>query len=216
MRIICLWKLKAISPRAMITHLSTDTYIHMLNNNSSWKMHYFTFFPFKSPRDHICRKIGQGQPKVIIWTSLVVFSHLILFQISCSQPSGTGEKDLISLIPYRDVAASWSCDLDWYFKLLFPRGIDVPHKIWLQSVQGFLRRWLKWWADNGPLVYYKLTLWACGSGELNKMLRIGAGSPKMRMYHIDMTYVTNINSDQPSHRSVWSVSKLVSNIMHGP
>ena len=54
----------------MIAYVSTDTYIHILNYNSSWKMHYFAFFPLKSQRDQICRKIGQGQPKVIfeqIW-----------------------------------------------------------------------------------------------------------------------------------------------------
>ena len=26
------------------------------------------------------------------------------------------------------------------------------------------------WTDNGPLVYYKLTLWAFGSGELKKLI----------------------------------------------
>ena len=69
---------KKRSPRATIAHLSTYTYIPILNSNSSWKMDYFTFFPFKSSRDHICREIGQGQPKVIIWTNLKVFNNLIL------------------------------------------------------------------------------------------------------------------------------------------
>ena len=34
-----------------------------------------------------------------------------------------------------------------------------------ESVDDDGRRWQQWMAD-GPLVYYKLTLWAFGSGEL--------------------------------------------------
>ena len=99
---------KTTWPSVSRTYLSTDTYIHILNYNSSWKMHYFTIFPFKSPRDQICPKIGQDQPKVIILTNLVVFSHLILqAKFHGNQPSGTGKKDLdlFRLIPYMDRAA---------------------------------------------------------------------------------------------------------------
>ena len=41
------------------------------------------FCPFKSLRDQIwlCRKIGHGQPRVIIWIDLVVFSNLT-YQVS--------------------------------------------------------------------------------------------------------------------------------------
>ena len=44
----------------------------------------------------------------------------------------------------------------------FPHPSDATHKIW--------SRLLKFESvdddDDGPLVYYKLTLWAFGSGEL--------------------------------------------------
>ena len=40
----------------------------------------FYLFPYKSIRDQIwpCRKIGQGQPRVIIWKNLVVLEHPML------------------------------------------------------------------------------------------------------------------------------------------
>ena len=60
----------------------------------------------------------------------------------------------------------------------FPHPNDATHKIWSRLVN-WLQRYssLKVWTtddddddrrrtDDGPLVYYKLTLWAFGSGEL--------------------------------------------------
>ena len=52
----------------------------------------------------------------------------------------------------------------------FPHPSDATHKIW-SRLANWLQRYssLKvWTTDNGPLVYYKLTLWAFGSGELTK------------------------------------------------
>ena len=41
----------------------------MIDYNSFWNNHCFTFFPYKSIRDQIwhSRKLGQGKPRVIIW-----------------------------------------------------------------------------------------------------------------------------------------------------
>ena len=56
----------------------------------------------------------------------------------------------------------------------FPYPSDATHKIW-SRLANWLQRYstLKVWTtdDDGPLVYYKLTLWAPSSGELktNKM-----------------------------------------------
>ena len=49
----------------------------IIDDKSFWKVHCFTFFPYKSIRDQIwpCRKIGQGQPRVIIWANLVVLKQ---------------------------------------------------------------------------------------------------------------------------------------------
>ena len=53
----------------------------------------------------------------------------------------------------------------------FPYPSDATHKIW-SRLANWLQRYssLKVWTttddDDGPLVYYKLTLWAFGSGEL--------------------------------------------------
>ena len=63
------------------THLACSVYgnltcfVHTVNNLCT-----SAFFPYKSIRDQIwpCRKIGQGQPRVIIWTNLVVLEHPML------------------------------------------------------------------------------------------------------------------------------------------
>ena len=63
----------------------------------------------------------------------------------------------------------------------FPHPSDATHKIWSR-----LANWLQWYSslkvwtttddrqrtDYGQLVYYKLTLWAFGSGELIKGQRL--------------------------------------------
>ena len=65
------------------------------DNNSFWKIYCFTFFPYKSIRDQIwpCRKLGQDQPRVIIWANLVVLKHLMMHtQIQGHWPFGSGEE----------------------------------------------------------------------------------------------------------------------------
>ena len=49
----------------------------IIDYNSFWKIHCFICFPYKSIRNQIwlCRKIGQGQFRVIIWANLVVLEH---------------------------------------------------------------------------------------------------------------------------------------------
>ena len=54
------------------------------------------------------------------------------------------------------------------FCSLSPHPSDATHKIW-SRLANWLQRYssLKvWTTDDGPLVYYKLPLWAFGSGEL--------------------------------------------------
>ena len=68
----------------------------------------FYFFPSNSIRDQIwpCRKIGQGQPRVIIWTNLVVFEHRMLHTMFQGHlPFGSGEEDILRFLPYMGMAA---------------------------------------------------------------------------------------------------------------
>ena len=67
---------------------------HIIDYNSFWQIHCFTFFPYKGKRDKIwpCCKIGQGQSKVIIWTYLVVLQYPRLhINFQGHQPFGSRE-----------------------------------------------------------------------------------------------------------------------------
>ena len=72
------------------------------------------FSPYKSIRDQIwpCRKICQGQPRVLIWTNLVVLEHPTL-HTKCQghRPFGSGE-DFLRLYHLWAWRPSWSSDLD--------------------------------------------------------------------------------------------------------
>ena len=52
----------------------------VIDYNSFWKIDCATFSPYKSIRGQIwpCRKIGQGQPRFIIWPNLVVLEYTML------------------------------------------------------------------------------------------------------------------------------------------
>ena len=60
--------------------LTASTNFDIIDYNSFWNIHYFTFFPYKSIRNQIwsCRKTGQGQFRVIIWANLVALEHPML------------------------------------------------------------------------------------------------------------------------------------------
>ena len=71
-------------------------------------MHYFIFFPYKSTRDQIwpCRKICQGQPRVVIWANLVVLEHSIMrTKFQGHRPFGSREEDFLRFLPYMSMAA---------------------------------------------------------------------------------------------------------------
>ena len=73
-------------------------YFLFIDENSFWKIHCFSFFPYKSIRDQIwpCHKIGQDQPRVIIWINLVVLEHPMLHnKFQGHQPLGSGEEDFL-------------------------------------------------------------------------------------------------------------------------
>ena len=71
-------------------------------------MHCFTYFPYKNIRDQIwpCCKISQGQPRVIIWTNLVVLEHPILHtKFQGHRPFCSGEEDFLRFLPHMGMAA---------------------------------------------------------------------------------------------------------------
>ena len=80
----------------------------IIDDNSFWKIHCFTFFPYKSIRDQIWpgHKIGQGQPRVIIWANLVVLKHPMMHtKIQGHWPFGSGEEDFFRFLPNMALAA---------------------------------------------------------------------------------------------------------------
>ena len=102
------------------THLVNCIYqLLIIDYNSFWKIHCFTFFPYKSIRDQIwpCRKIGQGQPRIIIWTNLAVLELPKLYtKFKDHQPFGSREEDL-RFLPYIRSPIPWrhhmKFDFDW-------------------------------------------------------------------------------------------------------
>ena len=87
---------------------------------------------------------------------------------------------------------------------LFPHPSDATHKIWSRLADSPQRySSLKVWTttdgrrrrrtDDGPLVYYKLTLWAFGSGELKTCLEYES---KPIIYFWFLRIVSLISKDQ--------------------
>ena len=52
----------------------------------------------------------------------------------------------------------------------FPHPSDATHKIWSRLATEIFK--FESVEDDGPLVYYKLTLWAFGSGELKRTVMV--------------------------------------------
>ena len=80
--------------RNFLSLRSSVASLKSIDDNSFWKIHCFTFFPYKSIRDQIwpCRKICQRQSRVIIWTNLVVSEHPMLHtKFQGHRPFGSGE-----------------------------------------------------------------------------------------------------------------------------
>ena len=75
--------------------------------------------------------MGQGQPRVIIWTILVVLPYTMLhtkFQGHWS--IGSGEEDFLMFLPYMGMAAMlvmWPRPFEQFFCL------EAVYEIWLHS-----------------------------------------------------------------------------------
>ena len=127
-----------------------------------------SFSPYKSIRDQIwpCCKIGQGQPRIIIWTNYDGPQSPMLH----TEPQG--HWPFGSLKGFYHIWAwqpSWSCDPDPTNKLLFPHPTEAPFEILLWQAKQFWRRRSLKMVDDRPWLYYKLTNEpkAClGNGQL--------------------------------------------------
>ena len=116
-----------------------------------WKIHCFTFSPYKCIRDQIwsCHKIGQGQHSVIIWTNLVVLEHpMMQIKFQCYRPFGAREEDFFKIFTiYGHIGhlghKTWT---SWTNVLSLSHPIDASYEIWLWLAQWFLRRrcWKCW------------------------------------------------------------------------
>ena len=92
----------------LCTHLLTASTNFDIDCNSFWNIHCFTLFPHKSIRDQIwpCCKIDQGQPRIIIWTNLVVLEHPMLHtNFQGRRPIGSRE-DFLRFLPCMGKAAT--------------------------------------------------------------------------------------------------------------
>ena len=138
------------------------TYLHKFNKmsapsnfqvtccNSFWNIHCFHFFLWKSLSYQIwsCCKIGQGQPRVIIWTNYDWAGVTdATFQVLWKSVRRFWRRRFLK--GFNHIWAwrpSWSCDPHAANKLSSPPPPpplpnEAPHKIWLWLAKRFQRRW---------------------------------------------------------------------------
>ena len=79
LKMLSLSDLRQKSPWVVINHhvliyLTLCTNFHLSGFNSFLEVYSLSIFPYKNKRDQIwsCCKIGHGQPRINIWTNLVV------------------------------------------------------------------------------------------------------------------------------------------------
>ena len=131
--------------------MSTGTSCHFKFQKNLVKVWFYTFFFFMiwymyialgqgqtAPRGQNfdvnrkakSRKIGQGQPRTIIWTNLVVLEHLMLH--TKFQGRLVPEKKIFKIFYHIWTwRPSWSWDQDRLNKLSFPCPKEAPYEIWL-------------------------------------------------------------------------------------
>ena len=67
--------------------------------------------------------MGQGQPRVIIWTTLVVLPYTMLHtKFQGHGSSGSGEEDFLRFLPYMSMAAMLVMWPGPFEQLFFPKG----------------------------------------------------------------------------------------------
>ena len=80
----------------------------------------------------LCGKIGQGQPRVIIYLNFVELESLMLHaKFKDHRTSSSGGEGLKGFHYIWAWPPSWSCDLDRLNKLTYPLPKEAPYKFWL-------------------------------------------------------------------------------------
>ena len=138
-------------------------------------------------RDQIwpCRKIGQGQPRVIIWTNYDGPKALMLHTKPQGHwPFGSGEEDFWRVFIIYGHGGHLGHLTRPREQLSFPHPTEAPYEIWLWLAQRFWRRRplkmvdghrtadTRWRTDDGAYLYYKLTNEPKGSGELKTYIKL--------------------------------------------
>ena len=103
------------------------------------------FLPYKSLP--VCNqilpwcKIGQGQSKVIIWTTLVVLTQtMLLTKFQGHQSIGSGE-DFLRFLPYMGMVAMLVMFPPTHlYKFSFPFSLKLSYELWFWMAQLFLRK----------------------------------------------------------------------------
>ena len=138
-----------------------------------------------------CRKIGQGQPRVIIWINLVVVEHPMPHtKFQGHRPVGSGEEDFLKFLPYMGMAAILVMWPGPFQQIVVPQskgGFNRPSGFWGEDV------WKCWRTHGRQRPAYHITHhWAFGSGELKPTIfhrLIGSGNT--------ITIEKNVNSCIP-------------------
>ena len=157
--------------------MSVPNSFQAIGCSSFWKIHSFYFFLWKTPNYKIwpCRKIGQGQPRVIIWTNYDGPESTI-YQVSWKSVHRFWRRRFLNGFYHIWVwRPSWSCDPHAANKILFPLPKGAPHKIWLWSAKGFQRRrclsiendgW-RCTPDHGYTISSPMSLWLRWSKKIS-------------------------------------------------
>ena len=115
--------------------MSAPTNFQVTGCNSVCKIHCFHFFLQKGLCYQIwpCCKIGQGQPRFIIWTNYDGLESPMLHTKFRANRSTRFQRFFKCFYHIWAWQPSWSCDSDAANKLSFPLSKEAPHKIWLWS-----------------------------------------------------------------------------------
>ena len=117
--------------------------------------------------------MGQGQPRVIIWTILVVLAKTMLHTKFQSHPAiGSGEEDFLRFLPYMGMAAilvMWPGPFEQLFVPPTPGGY-----IWnLDTTGPVVSEEKSFEIVDGRMTtepaYTISSPWAFGSGELKRL-----------------------------------------------
>ena len=85
-----------------------------------------------------CHKLGQGQPRVIIWTNYDgLESPMLHYKFHGNQSTGSGEDFWSVFYLIWAWRPFWSCDQHHVIKFSFPCTWKLTYKIWLKMAQCF-------------------------------------------------------------------------------